>query len=349
MERLASIALPLVRLLPPEHAHGLTLAALGAGIAPRRTEDDPLLATRIWGLDFPNPVGLAAGFDKNAQVPDAMLRWGFGFVETGSVTPRPQEGNPRPRLFRLSQDRAVINRMGFNNQGLEAVRTRLARRRRVGLVGANLGKNKDSPDATADYRQGIAALGPVADYLVVNISSPNTPGLRDLQRREPARALIAACVAARDRLTPARPPLLVKIAPDVSAKEAEDLAQVAIETGIDGMIVSNTTIARPPGLASPRRDETGGLSGRPLFEPSTRLLAEMRRLTGGRLTLIGVGGIASGADAYAKIRAGAALVQLYSALVYDGPALVGRIKRELAACLVRDGFSGVAEAVGAGS
>ena len=350
MSALASFALPLLRRLPPERAHELTIRGLTGGAAPRRVSpDDPILAVRLWDLAFPNPVGLAAGFDKNAEVPDAMLRWGFGFVEIGTVTPRPQIGNPKPRLFRLAQDQAVINRMGFNNQGLDAVSDRLARRPRKGVLGANLGKNRDSADAAADYCRGVIALGPHADYLVINVSSPNTPGLRDLQRRSEVAVLIAMVTQARDALGSDRPPILLKIAPDLTHQEQEDIAEVALNSAIDGLIIANTTIARPADLRSSDAPEPGGLSGAPLFQPSTRLPAEMYRLTRGALPLIGVGGIASGADAYAKIRAGASLVQLYTALAYHGPALVGRIKRELAELLRRDGFGSVAEAVGSGN
>ncbi|MGB8842494.1 MAG: quinone-dependent dihydroorotate dehydrogenase [Aliidongia sp.] len=350
MRGLSTLILPLLRRLPPERAHGLTIRALTFGFAPRRTmPDDPVLATTLWGRDFPNPVGLAAGFDKNAEVPDAMLRWGFGFVEIGTVTPRPQAGNPQPRMFRLAADRAVINRLGFNNQGLECVAARLARRPRRGMLGVNLGKNRDSADAASDYRRGVTALGPFADYLVINVSSPNTPGLRDLQRRGELATLIAAVIEARGALTDARPPLLIKISPDLTRQEMEDVAEIVMGAAIDGLIVSNTTTARPADLRSPDAPEPGGLSGVPLFDPSTRTLDEMYRLTRGSLPLIGVGGIASGADAYRKIRAGANLVQLYTALAYDGPALIGRIKRDLAALLRRDGFASVAEAVGSGN
>lgn len=344
----------LLRLLPPETAHRLTIRALAAGLVPaERAADDPILATRVWNLDLPNPIGLAAGFDKNAEAFAATLRLGFGFVEIGSVTPRPQPGNPRPRLFRLTEDRAVINRLGFNNDGLPPVATRLRRRPppgapRRGIVGANLGKNRDSVDAAADYAAGAEALAPLADYLVVNVSSPNTPGLRALQGRAPLARLIEAVLAARHRTTPTRPPpLLLKIAPDLTDEDKRDIAEVALTAPVDGLIVSNTTIARPAGLRGRHAGEAGGLSGRPLFKPSTAVLADMYRLTGGRLPLVGVGGVASGADAYAKIRAGASLVQLYTALIYAGPGLVRRIARELAACLRADGFAGVADAVGA--
>jgi len=339
----------MLRLLPAEAAHRLTIRLLRA--LPLPPPPPPSLPIRLWGREFPNPVGLAAGFDKNAEVADAMLRLGFGFVEIGSVTPLPQPGNPRPRLFRLPEDQAVINRMGFNNEGLDAVARRLAARRptgdgRSGIVGANLGKNKLTEDAAADYEKGIRALAPLADYLVINVSSPNTPGLRALQGRAPLEALVARCRGALGGVA-SPPPLLLKIAPDLTAEDLRDIAETALAGGLDGLIVSNTTIARPDGLKSPHQGETGGLSGAPLFEPSTRMLGEVFRLTGGRLPLIGVGGIASAAQAYAKIRAGASLLQLYSALVYQGPGLVGEINRGLAALLRRDGFATLAEAVGA--
>ncbi len=341
------LAARLLRLLPPEAAHRLALR--GLSLLPVRAAgrgDDPILATRVLGIDFPNPIGLAAGFDKSAEVFARLPGLGFGFVEVGSVTPRPQVGNPRPRLFRLSRDRALINRMGFNNDGLAAVAARLAARpgaeRRV--LGANLGKNKDSADAAADYAAGVKALAPLADYLVVNVSSPNTPGLRALQGREPLAALLAAARAARGA---ERPPLLLKLSPDLTEADKADVAAAALAGGADGLIVANTTVARPATLRDPAAREAGGLSGRPLFAPSTAVLADMYRLTGGRLPIIGVGGIGSAEDAYAKIRAGASLLQLYTAFVYQGPGLVERIKRGLAARLRADGFGRVAEAVGA--
>lgn len=338
---------PLVRLLPAEAAHRLAIGLLKAGLVPPQpTHDDPILKSRLWGKDFPNPVGLAAGFDKNAEVPDVMLDQGFGFVEIGSVTPRPQPGNPKPRLFRLTEDGAVINRMGFNNEGLAAVAGRLAGRRHAGIVGANLGKNKDTDDAASDYEKGVRALGPLSDYLVINVSSPNTPGLRALQGREPLEELIGRTRAALDALATS-PPLLLKIAPDLTEDDKRDIAEVALAGKLDGLIISNTTITRPASLISPNKRETGGLSGVPLFGPSTQMLRDMYALTEGKLPLIGVGGIASGADAYAKIRAGASLIQLYSALVYAGPGLVTRIKQELTGLLRRDGFTTLTEAVGA--
>ena len=353
MSAFLDLAARLLRLLPAETAHRLTLRALAAlpvgwiaSGSEEAWEEDHILATRVFGLDFPNPIGLAAGFDKNAEAFAHMPGLGFGFAEIGSVTPRPQSGNPRPRLFRLAEDQAIVNRMGFNNDGLGLVQARLRGRDPSvqGILGANLGKNKDSDDAVLDYVAGVRALAPLADYLVVNVSSPNTPGLRALQGREPLAALLAAVRAARGGL---RPPLLLKIAPDLTGADKADIAEVALAGGVDGLIVSNTTIARPVGLASPAAAQAGGLSGRPLFAPSTAVLADMYRLTGGSLPLIGVGGIASAEDAYAKIRAGASLLQLYTALVYEGPGLVARIKRGLAQHLRADGFASLAEAVGA--
>ena len=338
---------PLLRGLDAERAHGLAIQALKHGLVPRpAVAADPILRTTVWGLEFPNPIGLAAGFDKNAEVPDAMLDLGFGFVEIGSVTPRAQPGNPKPRLFRLSEDEGVINRLGFNCEGLPAAAPRLAARARRGIVGVNLGKNKDTVDAAADYESGAAALGRYCDYLVCNVSSPNTPGLRALQGKAPLQELIGRVQAVLASL-PQPPPLVLKIAPDITDEDKRDIAEVALASGIAGLIVGNTTITRPEGLRSVHREETGGLSGRPLFALSTRVLGDMYAATGGRLPLVGTGGIASGEDAYAKIRAGASLVQLYSALVYRGPALIGRIARELAALLRRDGFASLAEAVGA--
>jgi dihydroorotate dehydrogenase len=339
---------PALRRLPAEAAHELTLRALefGAGrLLGDNEPDPPILAQRLWGLDFSNPVGLAAGYDKDARVPDALLRLGFGFVEVGTVTPRPQLGNPRPRLFRLDTDRAVVNRMGFNSGGLDAVIERLLRRPRSGLVGINLGKNRDSSDPIGDYAEGVRRVVPLSDYLVVNVSSPNTPGLRDLQDRASLAALLGRLIKVRHE-TGCRVPLLVKIAPDLTPEQRHDIAEVALDAGIDGLIVSNTTVARPPDLVGRHAHEAGGLSGRPLFAPSTALLADMHRLTQGRLPLIGVGGIAGAADAYAKVRAGASLVQLYTALVFEGPDLVRRIKSGLAGLLERDGFGSIAEAVG---
>ncbi|WP_041786534.1 quinone-dependent dihydroorotate dehydrogenase [Rhodospirillum centenum] len=347
MSDLYPLARPFLQAMDPERAQSLVFSALRSGLAGGDPgPDDPVLRTRLCGLDLPNPVGLAAGFDKDAEVPDAMLRLGFGFVECGTVTPLPQPGNPRPRLFRVPSAEAVINRFGFNSLGLDAFAARMqARHGRPGIVGANVGKNKEQQDAAADYAAGIRRLAPLAAYLVVNVSSPNTPGLRALQGREPLAALLGRCLEVR-RAAGAEPPLFLKVAPDLTEEDKADIAAVALESGIDGLVVSNTTVSRPPEIPASLAQEAGGLSGRPLFTPSTRVLAEFRSLTGGRLPLIGVGGIASGADAYAKIRAGASAVQLYTALSYQGPALVRRIKADLAALLKRDGFASVAEAVG---
>jgi len=345
---------PALRGLPREAAHELTLRALELGLgrilgaSTARSPDPPVLGQRLWGLDFTNPVGVAAGYDKDARVPDAMRRLGFGFVEVGTLTPRPQPGNPKPRVFRLERDQAIINRMGFNSGGLDAACDRLSRRTRSGIVGVNLGKNRETNDAAGDYAEGIRRTVRLADYLVVNVSSPNTPGLRELQHRQVLGSLLERLMSVREA-TGCRVPLLLKIAPDLTSGERRDIAQAVLEAGIDGLIVSNTTVARPPSLVSRRANEAGGLSGRPLFAPSTALLAEMYRLTRGRLPLIGVGGIASAGDAYAKIRAGASLVQLYTALVFAGPDLVGQIKSGLASLLKSDGFGSIAEAVGTAS
>ncbi len=346
---------PALNLLDPERAHRIAIAALKLGLVRGRADaDDPILATRVWNLSFKNPVGLAAGFDKNGEIIDAMLGLGFGFVEAGTVTPLPQPGNSGKRLYRLDEDEAVINRFGFNSRGLSEFAKRLAQHRQrgagAGIVGANVGKNRDTQDAAADYVTGIEAVCGLADYLVVNVSSPNTPGLRGLQARAPIEDLATRVLAARRRKAPdpvRPPPLLVKVGPDLDDDQLRDIAEVALTTGVDGLIIGNTTIARPPNLRSRERDAPGGLSGRPLMGPSTQCLSTMYRFTQGRLPIIGCGGIASGADAYAKIRAGASLVQLYSALVFHGPALVGEIKRDLAQLLRADGFSRLADAVGA--
>jgi dihydroorotate dehydrogenase len=338
----------LLRRLEPEKAHRLTIEALQKGYGPRDRRPGPAsLAVEIAGLSLPNCVGLAAGFDKNAEVPDAMLAAGFGFVECGTVTPLPQAGNPQPRLFRLPKDRAVINRMGFNNEGLEAFADRLAARPRTGIVGANLGANKDSADRIGDYVLGLQKLWGLSDYFTVNVSSPNTPGLRDLQSHAALAELAARLAEARKGLKAEGRdfPIFLKVAPDLAEEDAPDIAATVRRHGFDGIIVSNTTVARPPGLRSSHRRETGGLSGAPLMAPSTRMLGLFHQADR-NLALIGAGGIASGADAYAKIRAGASAVQLYTALVYAGPGLVGRIKRDLAARLRADGFASAADARG---
>lgn len=338
---------PVLFRMDSERAHKIALLGLQSRLATvfyRAPVEDAVLRQTLWSRTFPNPVGLAAGFDKNAVAFEQALDLGFGFVEVGGVTPLPQKGNPRPRLFRLEADRGVINRMGFNNDGLKVVEGRLKQRSGRGIVGVNLGKNKDQTDPNADYATLARALAPYADFLVINVSSPNTPGLRALQSAEP---LIAIIRAARAAMPKKAPPLLIKIAPDLSPEDLAEAVKAARDEKLDGIVVSNTTLSRPESLRSPERGETGGLSGAPVFELSTRVLSEVYKLSEGAIPLIGVGGISSGADAYAKIRAGASLVQLYSALVFEGPALIHRINRELAHLLKRDGFASVAAAVGA--
>lgn len=346
-----SLTLPLLRKLDPEQAHRLAIKGLRSVPMPRAKPDSPKLAARFFGLDFPNPVGIAAGFDKNAEVPDALLRLGFGFVEIGSVTPLPQPGNPRPRLFRLEQDSGIINRFGFNSDGAEVVLGHLmARRERGGIVGVNLGANKNSADRTADYVTLIEAFAQVASYFTVNISSPNTPGLRNLQQASALDDLLAHVVEARNS-TPAEAgpvPLLLKISPDLTLGELDDVVHIARVRGIDGMIVSNTTLARPASLRERGLAlEQGGLSGRPLQRLSTRMVAETYVRVEGAFPLIGVGGIDSGGAALMKIRAGASLIQVYSSLVYKGLGLVEAIKTDLLSTLRRTGRDSLSEIVGA--
>jgi dihydroorotate dehydrogenase len=340
---------PLAFALDAERAHRLTIAALKIVPAGAPPEPDPRLSIRVAGLEFPNPVGLAAGFDKDGEVFAQMLGLGFGFAEVGTVTPRAQAGNPRPRLFRLAEDRAVINRMGFNNRGLEAAWARLARRGRgpstplrTGLVGANIGANKESADRVADYAAGVRAMAPVADYLTVNISSPNTPGLRGLQDKGALDALLAAVMEARGV---AGPPIFLKVAPDLERREIEDISAVALARKVDALIVANTSVSRPD-LKSRHGAEAGGLSGAPVKALALQRLRDFRRATGGAMPLIAVGGIETGADAFARIRAGASLVQVYTALVYQGPGLARRIARELDHLLEEGGFAALADAVG---
>ncbi len=343
---IASALLPALRRLDPERAHGLALRALRLGLAGRaRQPDDPVLATTLLGRPLGNPIGLAAGFDKDALAAGGLLRLGFGAVELGTVTPRPQHGNPRPRLFRL-EDGAVINRMGFNNGGIAAFVTRL-RHLSVApgtLLGANVGINKDGADPERDYPALVAAVAPHVGYVALNVSSPNTAGLRGLQDRARLHAILQAVMA-----VPMRPPVFVKIAPDLAPGALEDIVDVAAADGVQGLIVSNTTLARPASLRGRHAAEAGGLSGPPLMASSTALLARAWRLAGGRLALVGAGGVSNGADLLAKLRAGASVVQLYSAFAVHGPALLPRIKAELAAALRREGFADAAQAVGTGA
>jgi dihydroorotate dehydrogenase len=335
-----------MRLLEPEDAHSAAILALRLGLGPKAPSDDPVLAGALAGVPVPNVVGLAPGFDKNAAVFGPMLRAGFGFVECGTVTPEAQRGNPRPRLFRLTEDRAVINRMGFNNGGLETFVGRLAGGG-PGVVGANIGANKDSADRIGDYVEGLTTLWGRAAYLTVNISSPNTPGLRALQTKAALDELLGRLAEARAALPAERAaPIFLKVAPDLESGEVEAIVEACVTHGLSGIIVSNTTVSRPP-LRSRFRDEAGGLSGAPLAPLAAARLAEFARAAAGRLALVAVGGIASGAEAYARIRAGACAVQLYSALVFEGPGLVTRIKRDLAQRLQADGFRSVTEAIGA--
>ncbi|WPT16487.1 Dihydroorotate dehydrogenase [Picochlorum sp. SENEW3] len=347
---------PLLRLLDAEKAHGVGIWAASKGLFPRETREDPLsLSVSVWGKKFSNPIGLAAGFDKDGEAVTGLLDMGFGFVEIGSVTPLPQPGNPKPRCFRLKEFGAVINRYGFNSSGVEKVKENLVRARSrmtgSGLLGVNLGKNKLSDDAVGDYSVGVRELGPLADYIVINISSPNTPGLRALQSRRELETLVAAVLKERNAIMKGKDgalPLLVKIAPDLVEEDLEDIAKVALKLGVDGLIVSNTTIERPgPIQHHVHGQETGGLSGKPLFTMSTAVLYEMYKLTRGKIPLVGVGGVSSGRDAYLKIRAGASLVELYTALSYQGPSVVPHIKKELAECLRADGFGSIQEAIGA--
>lgn len=346
---LYGLARPALFRIDAETAHGLTIKALATGLMPACAPADPRLAVNRLGLAFPNPIGIAAGFDKNGEVPDAILKIGFGFAEVGTVTPQPQAGNPKPRIFRLPRDRAVINRLGFNNQGHAALRARLIDRRgRGGIVGVNIGANKDTVDRATDYVAGIEAFADLASYFTVNISSPNTVGLRDLQARAALADLLARTVAARDAAAERhgrRVPVLVKIAPDLDAHGLEDVAAEALDKKVDGIIVSNTTLSREH-LVEPAARETGGLSGRPLFLRSTAMLARMRLMVGPDMVLVGVGGVDSVETAFAKITAGADLVQIYTGLVYEGPNLVRSILDGLARQVRRDRLGSIAEAVG---
>jgi dihydroorotate dehydrogenase len=342
------LAAPLLRRLDPEAAHALALNALKFAPLPRSAPDDDRLRVQAFGLTFPNPVGLAAGFDKNAEVVDPLLRLGFGFVEAGGVTPKPQPGNPRPRLFRLDADEAVINRFGFNSDGLDAVARRLAARAHQGIVGVNLGANKDTVERAADYVACIEALAPFASFLTVNVSSPNTPGLRNLQQAAALDELLARVIDARERAAERSPrrPILLKIAPDLTLADLDDVVGIARRHRVDGMVVGNTTIGRPNLREIEKAKELGGLSGRPLFALSTRMLAETYVRAENAFPLVGVGGIDSGAAAFAKIKAGATLIQLYSGLIFRGIGLVDTIKKNLLDFMRVGRFESVAQAVG---
>ena len=343
-------ARPLLFALDPEQAHELTLKSLEAGVYPRPSRrDDPRLGVEIWDIAFPNPFGIAAGFDKDARVPAAVIGMGFGHAEIGTVTPLAQDGNPKPRIFRLIRDKALVNRLGFNNGGHAAALDRLRARPRVGVVGINVGANKDASDRAADYETGIAAFYDVASYFTINISSPNTPGLRDLQAPAALDDLLARVLAARERSMAAgkpKRPIVVKLAPDIAEADLEPVVAVLLRRDVDGIAVSNTTLARS-GLTDPGgARESGGLSGRPLFHRSTVVLARVRQMTGGRVPLIGIGGIDSGTAAIAKLEAGATLLQLYTGLVYEGPSLLGRMKRDLVSLIERENLNSIGELTG---
>jgi len=340
---LANLAMPLLRRLDAERAHGLALRALRAGLAGQAAAADPRLASRVLGMELPNPIGLAAGFDKDGAALAALMRLGFGAIEVGTVTPLPQPGNPRPRLFRLSEDRAIINRMGFNNAGVAALLARLPQQPHQVPLGVNVGLNKSAADPLRDYPALIAAVAPRADYVVINVSSPNTRGLRDLQ----APRRLAGILAAIHTATPKIPPLLVKLAPDLAAGDLPDIVAACLDGGAQGLIVANTTIARPHTLRSRHAAQPGGLSGAPLLAASTAMLAQVARISRGRLVLVGAGGIASGADVLAKLRAGASFVQLYTAFALHGPSLLPRLQRELLAAMDAAGHATVTDAIGA--
>jgi len=350
MSLIADLAGSAMRLLDPEQAHRLAISGLKTGLVPGcRVADDPALGVRLWDLDFPNPVGLAAGFDKNAEVPDALLKLGFGFVEVGSVTPKPQAGNPRPRLFRLSGDQAVINRMGFNNDGLAQVAERLRTRTSAGLVGVNVGANKDSQDRIGDYETGIAVCARFASYLTINVSSPNTPGLRDLQSRAALRELLERCCEARDVTTVdigRKVPLVLKIAPDIDNQQMNEIAEEVLAAKIEGLMVSNTTLDRTELTDTKQANEAGGMSGRPLFRRSTIALAKMRQRVGPELPIIGVGGIESAETAWTKITAGATLIQIYTGMIFQGPGLAARIVGGLAEKVRANNMQSITDAVG---
>lgn len=354
MSLLYNLSRPLLFKIEPEKAHHMTIGLMKRGLVPACAPvKDAALEQTLWGLKFPNPVGLSAGFDKNAEVIAPSFKLGFGFVEVGTVTPKPQDGNPKPRIFRCPEAGAVINRMGFPNEGMNAFKANLekflgSRHRPAGVVGVNIGMNKTQTEPAKDYSVLIKMLGPMADYLTINISSPNTPGLRNLQQREPLLELLAAVKDERAKACGDHPPpVLVKFAPDLHDAQQEELAQTVLEAGIDGIIITNTTLDRPDTLPGDFAAEQGGLSGQPLSEKSTGVIRNFYRLTKGQIPIIGVGGIASGTQAYAKIKAGASLVQLYTALVFEGPTVANSINKELLALIAKDGYNNISEAIGA--
>lgn len=344
------LARPLLYALDPEQAHELTLRSLEAGVYPRQAaDDDTRLSVEAFGLRFPNPLGIAAGFDKDARVPAAVLGMGCGHAEIGTVTPRPQDGNPRPRVFRLIRDRALINRLGFNNGGHAAAHARLTSKRAAGVIGVNVGANKDAADRAADYVAGVRAFYDVASYFTINVSSPNTPGLRDLQAPAALDDLVSRVLAARQELVSAgapKRPVVVKLAPDIAEADVEPIVKVLVDRGVDGIAVSNSTLARDGLTETVLAKEQGGISGRPLFRRSTVMLARVYQASRGQIPLIGIGGIDSGATAIAKLEAGATLLQLYSGLVYEGPALLARIKAEMVARLESEGLSRIGDITG---
>ena len=344
----------LFKYFPPELAHSITLKLLKfkPSFLNSASEDDYKLHQHLWGLDFKNPIGLAAGFDKNAEVISQLLDLGFGFVEAGTVTPKPQYGNNKPRVFRLPEDSAIINHLGFNNQGSEVVKKKLEKLNinvfSKGIVGINIGKNNTTNNTIDDYCFCLEQLGPLVHYIVINISSPNTPGLRDLQKRGLIDNLVKSLYKVKkNNENLVSKPILIKIAPDINDEQARDIALSCLALGIDGMIISNSTIDRPSTLISPSRKEIGGLSGKPLFVQSTLLLKKMYSLTNGQIPLIGVGGISNGIECYEKIKAGASLIQLYTSLIYQGPSLITNIKKELLNCIITDGYKNIKEAIGA--
>ncbi len=346
---LSDIILPFLRQIDPETAHKLSIMAIKCGFAPKLySDDDSFLKISLWGIDFPNPVGLAAGFDKNVEITKPMLNAGFGFVEAGSITPKPQLGNPKPRIFRLAADRAIINRLGFNNKGMDFAAENLKHRPK-GIIGINIGKNKSSDNAEQDYAIVAKALSPMADYIVINVSSPNTPNLRALQgAKELSRLIITTKAAMKAACNGKIPPLLIKISPDLMQQDMRNIIDVSLENNIQGLVVTNTTITRPKNLSECQlAHQTGGLSGEPLFELATEALRQTYKLSNGKLPLIGVGGISNGQDAYIKIKAGASLIQLYSALIYQGFGLVKKIKHDLVELAKADGFRSIKDAIGA--